>query len=291
MIIIAVWQTRAARSVRPTWSVLDDLAHDACANYIEARDSPTAAAGWLGALQPDQRTVKALRLHKRSYPRLFKLRYISADRLESRAVVAATPLLAKPQLSFKCENLQSCCTARLLTEQTNLPTPRHQLVVLNRSGCSQTHWQAQRFSVGLSVENSKLEARRTSPREFGTSSKTLQLDQQCVQQKLASNMQHSRSILAGLCSLLLLRPAESARSLRSSSSSSSAVSSGWVTGIATNYGGPSEGKDPYSPSFGTSDVSNKADYTDCTFLLRNTFSQQCTVCTWFALQYICSLCL
>jgi hypothetical protein len=29
---------------------------------------------------------------------------------------------------------------------------------------------------------------------------------------------------------------------------------GWTTGIATNYGGPLDGKNPYDPSFGTSTV-------------------------------------
>lgn len=60
--------------------------------------------------------------------------------------------------------------------------------------------------------------------------------------------------------LALLSPVQSARNLRDTSSSSansgsSNLPSAWATGIATNYGGPSEGKDPSSPSFGTSDVS------------------------------------
>lgn len=31
--------------------------------------------------------------------------------------------------------------------------------------------------------------------------------------------------------------------------------SSWQDGIATNYGGTQDGMDPYSPSFGTKDVS------------------------------------
>lgn len=31
--------------------------------------------------------------------------------------------------------------------------------------------------------------------------------------------------------------------------------SGWTQGIATNYGGPADGMSPYSPSFGTENVS------------------------------------
>ena len=65
--------------------------------------------------------------------------------------------------------------------------------------------------------------------------------------------------------LLLLRTAQASRTLRSSSSSSSSsggASSGWINGIATNYGGPSEGMDPYSASYGTSDVSSSATGLD-----------------------------
>lgn len=59
----------------------------------------------------------------------------------------------------------------------------------------------------------------------------------------------------------------------SSSSSSSGLPSEWITGIATNYGGPSEGKDPSNPSFGTQDVS------PCTFVTSNS--------QWFRLLQIC----
>ena len=60
--------------------------------------------------------------------------------------------------------------------------------------------------------------------------------------------------------LAVLSPVQSARTLRDTSSSSadsgsSDLPSAWTTGIATNYGGPSEGKDPSSPSFGTEEVS------------------------------------
>ncbi|KAL3148841.1 expansin-like protein [Trebouxia sp. C0010 RCD-2024] len=51
--------------------------------------------------------------------------------------------------------------------------------------------------------------------------------------------------------LAVLNPVQSTRQLRDSSN----LPSAWTTGIATNYGGPSEGKDPYSPSFGTSEGS------------------------------------
>lgn len=61
--------------------------------------------------------------------------------------------------------------------------------------------------------------------------------------------------------LAVLGPVQSARELRDTSSSSSdsgssSLPSAWTTGIATNYGGPSEGKDPASPSFGTEEVSD-----------------------------------
>ena len=60
--------------------------------------------------------------------------------------------------------------------------------------------------------------------------------------------------------LAVLSPVQSARTLRDTSfsstdSGSSDLPSAWTTGIATNYGGPSEGKDPSSPSFGTEEVS------------------------------------
>ena len=62
-----------------------------------------------------------------------------------------------------------------------------------------------------------------------------------------------------LCLLLavLLLGQSSARLLQASSSSSStdSIPSEWITGIAINYGGPSEGKDPGSYSWGTIEVS------------------------------------
>lgn len=66
-----------------------------------------------------------------------------------------------------------------------------------------------------------------------------------------------------LCLVVVLALRQcSARLLQASSSSSSASSSSgdsipseWITGIATNYGGPSEGLDPGSPSWGTVEVS------------------------------------
>ena len=63
-----------------------------------------------------------------------------------------------------------------------------------------------------------------------------------------------------------LRASSSYSSSGSSSSSSSSLPSQWITGIATNYGGPSEGKDPSSPSFGTSDVRHLLDH--CTYHIR-----------------------
>ena len=55
------------------------------------------------------------------------------------------------------------------------------------------------------------------------------------------------------CSARLLQASSSSSSARSSSSDS--IPSEWITGIATNYGGPSEGLDPGSPSWGTVEVS------------------------------------
>ena len=34
--------------------------------------------------------------------------------------------------------------------------------------------------------------------------------------------------------------------------------SDWQSGIATNYGGPKDGKNPYDPSWGTLDVSRNS---------------------------------
>ena len=61
----------------------------------------------------------------------------------------------------------------------------------------------------------------------------------------------SRALLASmLCSILAamwLQPAGAVTPL-----------SGWISGIATNYGGPADGKSPYDASWGTLDVSRYA---------------------------------